>query len=153
MRKWIVFVLLLIGFGASAAEVKLLFFYLTGCSQCAPMKEFLAELMERYPELEVRAYEVGLSPKNWRLMMRLADAYGLKDAEVPVVFVGELGVAGPAPGNTLLIEEEVQRCIAEGCPSPIERLGRGRWIPSLNPLETVVLVLFLAWALYIVLQG
>ena len=52
-----------------------------------------------------------------------------------------------------MIEEEVQRCIAEGCPSPIERLGRGRWITSLNPLETVVLVLFLAWALYIVLQG
>lgn len=153
MRKWILLVLLLVGFVASAAEVELLFFHLAGCSQCAPMKAFLAELAERYPELEVRSYEVGLSPKNWRLMMRLADAYGLKDVEVPVVFVGDLGVAGPAPGNTLLIEEEVQRCIAEGCPSPLERLGRGRWIPSLNPLETVVLVLFLAWALYIVLQG
>jgi len=149
MRKWIAVGLLFIGFAAGAAEVELLFFHIAGCTQCAPMKEFLDELTARYPELRVISYEVALSPKNWRLMMRLADAYGLEDVEVPVVFVGDLGVAGPGRANELLIEEEVQRCIAAGCPSPLERLGRGRWIPALNPLETVAIILFAAWVLYL----
>ncbi|MGY4706665.1 hypothetical protein ACVNPS_02785 [Candidatus Bipolaricaulota sp. J31] len=151
MRKWIAVGLLVIGFaaGVAAAEVELLFFYITGCSQCAPMKGFLDELAARYPELRVVSYEVALSPKNWRLMMRLADAYGLGDVEVPVVFVGDLGVAGPGRANELLIEEEVQRCLVAECPSPLERLGRGKWIPVLNPLETVAIILFAAWVLYL----
>ncbi len=149
MRRWLAVGLLFFGVAAAAAEVDLLFFHIAGCSQCAPMKAFLDDLAKRYPELNVISYEVGLSPRNWRLMMRLADAYGLGDVEVPVVFVGDLGVAGPGRANELLIEEEVQRCIAEGCPSPLERLGRGRWIPVLNPLETVVLILFAAWVLYL----
>jgi len=142
--------LLFIGFTAAAAEVDLLFFHIAGCSQCAPMKAFLEDLAERYPEVNVISYEVGLSPRNWRLMVRLADAYGLGDVEVPVVFVGDLGVAGPGRANELLIEEEVQRCIAAGgCASPLERLGRGRWVPALNPLETVAVILFAAWVLYL----
>lgn len=152
MRKTIVVsCLVLLGLSAWAAEVELLFFYLEGCSVCAPVKTFLEELVERYPELEVVPYEVGFSPRNYRLMIRLADAYGLDDVEVPVVFVGDLGVSGPGAQNELLIEEEVQRCIREGCPSPMERLKEGRWTPVLSPLETVVVVLFLAWALYLIL--
>lgn len=145
------FLVLAIGFVAVGAEVELLFFYLEGCSQCAPMKAFLEDLSERYPDLKVTSYEVGLSPRNWRLMVRLADAYGLGDVEVPVVFVGELGISGPGRGNELLIEEEVKRCLEEGCPSPAERLAKGGWALSLSPIEAVIVVAFIAWALYLFL--
>lgn len=154
MRMLLVAALVLAAPLAMAAEVELLFFHIAGCSQCAPMKAFLDALSARYPELRVVSYEVGLSPGNWRLMMRLAEAYGLDDVEVPVVFVGDLGVAGPGAANELLIEEEVQRCIASGCPSPEERVGRrGGWFFTLSPLEAAVVVLFLAWALYVLFQG
>lgn len=85
-------------------------------------------------------------------MMKLADAYVLEEVEVPVVFVGDLAVSGPGSANELLIEEEVQRCITKGCASPMERLERGRWLPMLNPLETVAVVLFFAWVLYLFFQ-
>ncbi len=150
MRKIIVLSLLALSAAMSvAAEVELLFFYVQGCSVCAPMKEFLDELSKRYPDLRIIPYETALSPKNYRLMVQLADAYGLEDVEVPVVFVGDLGVWGPGAQNELLIEEEVQRCIKEGCPSPLERLDEGRWLPVLNPLETAALIIFAAWVIYL----
>jgi len=150
MRKIIVFSLLaLLTPLSAAAEVELLFFYVQGCSVCAPMKEFLDELSKRYPELKIISYETALSPKNYRLMLQLADAYGLEDVEVPVVFVGDLGVWDSGVQNELLIEEEVRRCIEEGCPSPLERLDEGRWLPVLNPLETAALMIFAAWVIYL----
>lgn len=153
MRIGLVLALLLIGLSAMAGEVELLFFYLAGCPQCASMKAFLDDLGERYPDLKVVPYEVGLSPKNWHLMVRLARAYGLKEVEVPVVFVGDVGVSGPGAANELLIEEEVKRCMAAGCPSPMERLGQGGWVFSLSPLEVVAVAAFLAWVLYLLFRG
>ncbi|MDQ7039298.1 MAG: conjugal transfer protein TraF [Aquificota bacterium] len=149
MRGLLVGLLLFAAISATATEVELLFFYVQGCSVCAPMKEFLDRLSERYPELKVISYETALSPKNYRLMIRLADAYGLGNVEVPVVFVGDLGVWGPGAQNELLIEEEVQRCLEEGCPSPLERVDEGRWLPLLNPLETAALIIFAAWVIYL----
>ncbi|MCS7216249.1 MAG: thioredoxin family protein [Candidatus Bipolaricaulota bacterium] len=134
---------------APAGQVELVFFGSATCPDCYLMKEFLAELVRDYPSLKVVEYEVTFHPENWRLMVTLARAYGLTREAVPMVFVGELGISGVGRAVELRIREEVERCLARGCPSPLARLPEKR-ARVLSPLElalilgaAVVLLLFL----------
>lgn len=152
MIRWRYLIVLLLGavsFGA-AAEVELHYFWSATCPDCLVMKAYLAKLQERIPELRVVAHEVTFSPDNWRLMATLGQAYGLTNEVTPTVFVGNIAVAGIGLVAELRIEEEVLRCQAEGCPSPLERLP-DKMRRVLSPLEIVLILavgvaaLFLLW--------
>jgi len=127
----------LLGLGA---EVKLHLFWAQGCPNCTVMKAFLKELKGKYPELAVVEHEVAFHPGQWRLMVRLAQAYGIEAEETPVVFVGDVATVGVGRTVEMEIEEEVARCIAQGCPSPLERLPPARGI-ILSPLEAALIAL------------
>ncbi|HEU67936.1 MAG TPA: thioredoxin [Candidatus Acetothermia bacterium] len=150
--RWRVLVALVAGAAAlgAATEVELHYFWSTTCPDCLVMKAYLAELQQRYPELRVVAHEVTFSPDNWRLMVTLGEAYGLTKEVTPTVFVGDLAVTGIGLGVELRIEEEVVRCRAEGCPSPLERLPT-KLRRVLSPLEIALIlvvgvaVLLLVW--------
>lgn len=146
----IVLVLGLASVGAAAAEVELHYFWSATCPDCMVMKAYLAELQATYPELRIVAHEVTFSPDNWRLMVTLGQAYGLKKEVTPTVFVGNLAVVGVGLAAELQVEEEVLRCRTEGCPSPLERLP-DKLRRVLSPLEIVLIlalgvaVLLLVW--------
>ncbi len=150
--RWRGLVLLLFGVVSlgAAAEVDLHYFWSATCPDCMVMKAYLAGLQEAHPELRVVSYEVTFSPDNWRRMVTLAREYGLAKESVPTVFVGNLAVVGVGLAVELQIEEEVLRCRAEGCPSPLERLPTSlRRV--LSPLEVLLIlavgvaVLLLVW--------
>jgi len=123
---WLVaaLVAVVLGFAAVAAEVELHYFWAATCPDCLVMKEFLAELSAEYPTLKVVDYDVRADPGNLRLMLTLARAYGLTQERTPTVFVGGVAVAGIGRGVELRIQEEVERCLAEGCASPLDRLAQ-----------------------------
>lgn len=129
----------MIGLSAVAAEVELHYFWSATCPDCQVMKAFLDELSQEYPELTIVAHEVTFNPDNWRLMVALAQAYGLTKEVTPTVIVGNLAAAGIGRAVELRIREEVERCLAQGCPSPLERLP-GKLRPALSPLEIALLV-------------
>ncbi len=150
--RWRGLVLLLFGVVSvgAAAEVELHYFWSATCPDCMVMKAYLAGLQDRYPELRVVAHEVTFSPDNWRRMVTLAREYGLAKESVPTVFVGNFAVVGVGLAVELQIEEEILRCRAEGCPSPLERLPTSlRRV--LSPLEVLLIlavgvaVLLLVW--------
>jgi len=149
-RGLLVSLLAMASLGAVAAEVELHYFWSATCPDCMVMKAYLAGLQETYPELKVVAHEVTFSPDNWRRMVTLAREYGLAKESVPTVFVGNLAVVGVGLAVELQIEEEILRCRAEGCPSPLERLPE-KLRRVLSPLEIVLIlavgvaVLFLVW--------
>ena len=144
------FLATIFGVMAGAAPVELYYFWSATCPDCQVMWEFLRGLAEEYPELEIADYEVTFNPDNWRLMVALADAYGMEHRETPTVVVGDLAVAGIGRAVELQIREEVARCLAAGCPSPRERLPESeRWI--LSPLEFLLFaVLALGLLFYLV---
>lgn len=125
---------------AQAAPVELHFFWAATCPHCEIMKAYIGSLVEEYPELKVVDHEVGFNAGNWRLMVNLAQAYGVEAKTTPVVVVGDLAAVGIGLAVELRIGEEVARCAAEGCPSPLTRLPENpRW--RLSPLElTLILV-------------
>lgn len=140
MRKIaLIFVLGVMSLGGLTKEVELHLFWSATCPDCHVMKAFLAELGREYPELVIVEHEVTFTPENWRLMVTLARAYGLEKETVPTVFVGDLAVTGIGRAVELRIREEVERCIAQGCPSPMEKLPPQKAM-ILSPLEIVLLL-------------
>lgn len=139
--KSVVFMALLLGLGWSGvgARVELQYFWSAACPDCQIMWEFLQGLQEEYPDLEVVDHEVTFEPDNWRLMVTLARAYGLEHVTTPTVIVGDLAATGIGRAVELRIREEVERCLSQGCPSPMERLPEKR-ARVLSPLEILILL-------------
>lgn len=147
MRWTLVLLALALGPMATAAPVELHFFWATGCPNCEVMRTYLGGLANEYPELKIIPHEVVFHPDEWRLWTSLAQSYGIEGEETPMVFVGNLGTSGIGRTAELLIREEVERCLAQGCPSPLDRLAEARWRPS--PFELSLVAVAVVALLYI----
>lgn len=152
MRKLIgALILSAFAFSAWASQVELHLFWSATCPDCHVMKAFLEELAQEYPDLKIVEHEVTFNPDNWRLMVTLARAYGLTEEKVPTVIVGNLAVTGIGRAVELQIREEVERCLAQGCPSPMERLPEKK-ARVLSPLEIALLLGIVVVVLFVVLK-
>jgi glutaredoxin len=101
--------------------VDLAFFYGRGCPHCAAMKQFLQIMEEKHPQLRVREYEVYFDDNNARLFERVADAYHFQITGVPTIFLGEDAITGFSEDAEAGLEQKIERCIAQGCGSPLDR--------------------------------
>lgn len=101
---------------AASEKVIVYFFWGDGCPHCEEAKPALQALAQRYPNLEIRAYEVWYQPENQTLYAGMAAAFGFEARYVPLIFVGEQyweGFSGPILAE---IESAVTACTATGCP-------------------------------------
>ncbi len=95
--------------------VAIYFFWGDGCPHCAAAKPFLAELAQRYPNVELRAYEVWYNQANQMHFQRMATAYGFEPSAVPTIFIGDRHWVGYAEPIRDAIEATVAACATEGC--------------------------------------
>jgi thiol-disulfide isomerase/thioredoxin len=124
-----IFLLATVHPGVISAENKatVYFFWGKGCPHCSKEETFLEHLRERYPQLEVKSFEVWFSPENARLFVEIAEAYGMKPQGVPVTFFGDFEpITGyrsdEITGKT--IEDRIKYCIEHGCTDPREKLAK-----------------------------
>ena len=102
----------------------LYFFWGNGCPHCSKEKIFLGHLEKKYPELEIKSYEVWYNLENAGLFARMAKAYGKKPEAVPMVFIGSFEpVVGYLSDEVTgrLLEEKITYCIENGCIDPAEK--------------------------------
>jgi len=113
-------------------KVTLYLFNSKSCINCRHEEEFLAGLLKRIPELEVRTFEVVSDPANARLLVRVAEAFGVQARGVPVSFIGPfapiMGYEGEETTGRL-IEQRVRECLARGCEDVV-----GPLVGSMSPL-------------------
>ena len=101
--------------------VELVMFYGKGCPHCAQEESFLQQLEEKYPDkLIVARYEVYYDQRNRILFKQMSDAFGTELRGVPTTFIDKKVLIGFTDSLGASIEEEVARCIREGCISPID---------------------------------
>ncbi len=136
--------------GVAGFAVELHYFWARGCPDCNEMSAFLEELEETYPALEVHRHETRLDGDKWRLMVSLAEEYGVDGRFVPMVFVGDVGVSGAGGIAELQIQREVEACLEKECPSPLDRVERVRWRPS--PTEWLLAGAVVLLTLLIILE-
>ena len=113
-------------------KTDIIFFWSQGCPYCAAEKTFLAELEEKYPQIEIKQYEFS---KNIELVQELYQEYGVSSREqgfVPLTFTPERYFVGFSEQIAEEIEGCIQVCIGEGTASP----AQGIKIPLLGEISS-----------------
>jgi len=114
------------------------FFWGKGCPHCAKEEDLLEHLRGRYPQLEVKSFEVWFSPENARLFVEIAEAYGMKPQGVPVTFIGDFEPITGYRSDEItgkIIEDRIKYCIEHGCKDPREKSGKRPPIPEPEKLS------------------
>ncbi len=123
------------GAAHSYGKTTVYFFWSTGCRHCKEENAFLTVLAEKYPELDIKSFEVKNDPENAKLLSELADSFGVSIKGVPATFIGGFApVVGyrNAESTGRLIEARIRECIEVNCPDPINRLGRPPGLPLMS---------------------
>jgi thiol-disulfide isomerase/thioredoxin len=121
--------------------VVLYFFWGDGCPHCAKEEAFLDMLRRKYPQVEVKSYEVWHNRANALFFSRLAEAAGIRSTGVPVTFINTEVYAGFNERTAREIENWVRYCIrsSTACMEPSERTAG----PTAAPGRKLVGVPFL----------
>ena len=110
-------------FAASGQPVEMVLFYGRGCPYCAAMREYLAEAKLQHPEMRLDEREIYFDQDNVQLFEKLVAAYDTTIQGVPTLFIGDRVIVGFAEEMKPEIEKKISACIANGCPSPLDRLS------------------------------
>ena len=142
MKKiiWITLILVFLSFGiktgfSSAQEepVEIHFFYSATCPHCAKEKEFLKDLKDKYPEIEIKQYEVVSNPANQEILKDFYKKYQVPRGEqgrVPVTFTPTEYFIG----FNDYIGEQIESCIKE-CMGDGETDGQKIKIPFFGKID------------------
>ena len=96
-------------------KVILYLFWGSGCPHCAEERPFLVDLGNRYPQLEVRAYEVWYHTDNMSLFQKMGQAFGYDPKGVPGTYLGDRHWDGYNAAIGQEIEAAVKACLQSGC--------------------------------------
>ncbi|MFH1066176.1 MAG: cytochrome c biogenesis protein CcdA [Nanoarchaeota archaeon] len=135
---------------AEDKHIDLLVFHGQGCPHCAAEISFLESIQDKYPGLHITLYEVYFNAENNALFHQLSDAFNTEIHGVPTVFIDDKVIAGFSKSIGETIEQEIQKCKTDGCPSPLEKIGQtepssetvisvGDVSPAENPNKTEAL--------------
>lgn len=90
-------------------------FWGDGCPHCAEAKPFFEEMARKYPQVELRFYEVWYDTVNQEKFLTLSKAFGFEPAGVPTIFIGANHWEGYISDMNAMFENEIKKCIAFGC--------------------------------------
>ncbi len=90
------------------------FFYGKGCPHCAKEEEYLTILKEKYPDIEVKEYEVWHDETNQKLLENVVNKLDAKISGVPLTVIGNRYVSGFLDDTTSGSKiEELVKCHQE----------------------------------------
>ncbi|GAK51488.1 membrane protein, putative [Candidatus Moduliflexus flocculans] len=105
-----------------AADHPILYlFWGDGCPHCKAEEAFLQKIHAKYPELEMRWFEIWNHPEFSLLGDAMRKQYKITSASVPMTFIGNWHEVGYSDDNTTgaKIEQQIVFCIKNGCIDPI----------------------------------
>jgi len=79
---------------AAAGSATVYFFWGDGCPHCAKEEVFIDELKSKYPQVQVRDFEVWKNAENQKLLAELGQDLGIEIKGVPFTIVGEKYFSG-----------------------------------------------------------
>ena len=97
------------------------FFYSAVCPHCKAEKEFFKELKDKYPEIEVKEYEVISSLENQKILQEFYEKYKVPERErgwVPVTFTPTEYFIGFNEQIGVEIESCIRECLIGERPTP-----------------------------------
>lgn len=95
--------------------VNIYFFWGDGCPHCATEKPFLESMVEKYPQVELNAYEVYYDEENRALFWDFGEALGFEPRGVPTTIIGKQVWVGFREEYKVEIEAAIQSCMTNQC--------------------------------------
>ncbi len=121
------------------AKTTLLFFSAPNCPHCAEARPVLHDLLARYPDGELREYDIWKDRESFALLSRLVESFGSQPFSTPAIFVGDRMWLGFHEGMVPSITAALDRCARTACSDPLERVtgeaGRGAQPGQAGPGE------------------
>ena len=127
------------GVFAQAEKIQINFFYSSICPHCKEEKEFLKTLKEKYPEVEIKEYEVTSSPENQKILQDFYERYKVSEKDkgwVPVTFTPTKYFIGFNQQTATEIESCIKECMGGDAP-PSKKIK----IPILGEIDLLTLSL------------
>ena len=128
MKKWLVsFILFFLLFipNVEAKDVNLYLFYGDGCPHCAREEEYLNELKEDYPFVNIIKYETWYNEENANLLSRIKNNLNINNSYVPFTVIGNLGLTGFNDNTKMQIESQIKYCYKNDCPDIVSETCSG----------------------------
>ncbi len=102
------------------------FFWAQGCPHCAKEKIFLQKLVNKYPRIIVKDFEVTADPVNVLLMQKASKELNADVSGVPFTVIGKEYIAGYFNDETTgkEIKEKVECAIRDGCVDIINNVNQ-----------------------------
>ena len=128
MKKWLVsFILLFLLFipNVEAKDVNLYLFYGDGCPHCAREEDYLNELKEDYPFVNLIKYETWYNEENANLLSRVKNNLNINNSYVPFTVIGNLGLTGFNDNTKMQIESQIKYCYKNDCPDIVSETCSG----------------------------
>jgi thiol-disulfide isomerase/thioredoxin len=107
---------------AQSEKIEIYFFSSAICPHCKAEREFLDSLAKKYPEIEIKEYEVVYHPENQKILQEFYDKYQVQEKDkgwVPVTFTPTKYFIG----FNEQIAKDIENCLKE-C------LGKGETVPQ-----------------------
>lgn len=109
---------------AQEDKVTVYFFWGQGCPHCAREKAFLEKLAPKYPQIEIKSFEVNTHPENLKLLQKVGQKIKASISSLPFTVVGDHYFSGYLGDETSgrEIENAIQCALENGCPDIIGNL-------------------------------
>jgi glutaredoxin len=123
--KVVFIILFLFGFSTaySAEPLNAYLFYGQDCPHCAKEAEFLESLRVKYPQLEIRKFEIYYDRNNAELMQKIAQTLNINISGVPFLFIGNQYFIGYTENITSVeIENKIKDCLVNNCSDVVEMI-------------------------------
>ncbi len=127
------------GDASYARKTKIYLFWGDGCPHCEKEKIFLKELLGKYPEVEIREFEVWYNKENAALFEKIIKAANIKSSGVPATLIGRQLFIGFDQETGRRIEEAVRACIESGCDDALDSSAK---VSDAEQQEIITLPLF-----------
>lgn len=123
---FITFVFLFIIWPVKARENSIVvhFFWASGCPHCLKEKTFFQSLKQKYPQIEIKDYEITKDTENLELLKKVGKELSANVSGVPFTVVGNRYVSGYYNDKTtgIEIEKAVKYAIANGYEDVIKKV-------------------------------
>lgn len=123
---------------APEKKIKIYVFWGKGCPHCAKELGYLNTLPKKYPQVEIKTFEVWKNKENAKIFTQVARAYGVKNLGVPFTIIGSSAIPGFRSTETTgkELEKKIEACVKKGCDDALElalRSSEGK-----TPIEKTV---------------
>lgn len=110
----------LVNVAKADTKLNIYLFWGNGCPHCAKEKEFLNEILPKYPQVSYNDYEVYYNQANSELMRKVSSMLGSNINGIPYLIIGDKEFVGFSEGITdLEIEDKIEECLSGSCPDSV----------------------------------